>query len=148
MLGPSAEALLFAGARWTPYILERGQWWRLITAMFLHAGIIHFITNAIAQIMICSVIEIRYGTIVTAIVYILSGISGNVWSSIFIPQYLGVGASGALFGIIGVWVVEIFKQFSILAHPWITIITTISILLCTFAFGLLPFVDNYAHLGN
>lgn len=60
--------------------------------MFLHAGIIHFITNAIAQIFMCSLIEMRYGTIVTAAVYILSGISGNVWSSIFIPQYLGVGA--------------------------------------------------------
>ena len=92
MIGPSAEALLYAGARWTPYILNRGQWWRLITAMFLHAGIVHFITNAVAQVLICGVIEIRYGTIITALIYILSGISGNVWSSIFIPEYLGVGA--------------------------------------------------------
>ena len=46
------------------------------------------------------------------------------------------------------WVIEIFKQFSILAHPYITIIGTIITILCTFAFGLLPFVDNYAHLGG
>jgi len=148
MIGPSAETLVYVGGKWTPYIINQSQWWRLITAMFLHAGIIHFITNAIAQIIMCGIMEMRYGTHIIGPVYILTGISGNLWSAIFVPNFVTVGASGALFGIIGLWTIEIFKHFKLLQRPWFTLISCIIVILTSFGLGLLPYVDNYAHLGG
>ena len=148
MLGPSAQSLLDAGGKWTPYIIERSEWWRLISAMFLHAGIIHFISNLIAQLFICSALEIKYGTHVIGIVYILTGISGNVWSAIFTPGFVTVGASGALFGMFGMWTVEIFKYFRLLHYPWGTLFGMLLSMVISFALGILPYVDNYAHLGG
>ena len=148
MLGPSAQTLVDIGGKWTPYILERGEWWRLISAMFLHAGIIHFITNMITQIFICAILELRYGTYIIAPVYILTGISGNLWSAIFVPGLVTVGASGALFGMVGMWTIEVIKHFRSLQYAWGTLISLIIFMLISFALGLLPYVDNYAHLGG
>lgn len=90
----------------------------------------------------------RYGTFVVGIVYIASGIAGNVLSAIFVPQYLTVGASGSIFGILGMTLVEMIKHYKIIANPFAMIITFIVIIVFSFAFGLLPYVDNYAHLGK
>jgi len=75
--GPSAEVLIELGARYTPKILD-GEWWRIITAQFIHAGIIHIILNLITQIPLCAIMESNFGTIRIAIVYIFSGIGGNL----------------------------------------------------------------------
>lgn len=148
MVGPSALTLLYAGGKWTPYILGRGEWWRLIVAMFLHAGIVHYILNLLTQIVLCTLLEIRYGSIIVAIVYILSGISGNVWSAIFTPGLISVGASGSLFGITGMFLVEFIKRFNTIAHPIKTLIFYLIIIISSFGLGLLPYIDNYAHLGG
>lgn len=164
MLGPSALTLLKAGAKWTPLILK-GQWWRLISAMFLHAGIIHLITNLISQLMIGWILEKKFGTIRYAILYLVSGIMGNVTSAIFIPDLLTVGCSGALFGCIALWLVDVCQNLQLkdlncsniekerrcaafLGTNWCIAIILVVSILCTFALGLLPYIDNFAHVGG
>jgi hypothetical protein len=61
---------------------------------------------------------------------------------------LTVGASGALMGMIAMWVVDVFSNLKMLEHPWITMIFILSSLVITFGLGLLPYVDNFAHIGG
>ena len=74
MLGPSAQTLLDVGGKWTPYILNRGEWWRVISSTYLHAGVIHILSNIITQLYFGLSMETKYGSIRMAIIYILSGI--------------------------------------------------------------------------
>lgn len=72
MLGPPSSSLLQAGAKWTPYI-KNGEWWRLISASYLHAGFIHIGMNLVTQIILGALLEKKYGTIRFSIIYVLTG---------------------------------------------------------------------------
>lgn len=147
MLGPPAQTLLDAGGKWTPYILQ-GQWWRLIAPTYLHAGFIHILLNIITQIVLGWYLETKYGTIRYAIIYLLSGICGMLTSAIFIPQLLSVGSSAALYGIIAVWCIDVFQNIKYMRHPVLSIISVISLVIISLAFGLFPYTDNFAHVGG
>lgn len=147
MLGPPPQTLLDAGAKWTPYILE-GQWWRIIAPNFLHAGFIHIIMNTVTQVLFGWYLERKFGTIRFAIIYLLSGIGGMLTSAIFIPNLMSVGASGALYGIIAMWCIDLFQDIKILPHPCLTISSVVVLIFVSFAMGLLPYTDNFAHIGG
>lgn len=149
MLGPSAATLVDAGAKWTPYIIWESQGWRLFTAIFLHAGFVHLLSNLLLQIPIGWVLEKRHTSIKVAIVYIFSGIMGNVLSAIFTSPHLAtVGASGALFGLISMWTVDVVQNIKRVKYPIGTLVTIVVSILFSFALGLLPIVDNFAHIGG
>jgi membrane associated rhomboid family serine protease len=147
MLGPPAQTLLDAGGKWTPFILQ-GEWWRLIAPTFLHAGFVHIAMNLLAQIVLGWYLETKYGTIRYCIIYLFSGIGGILTSAIFIPKLLSVGASGALYGIIAMWCIDVFQDISKMKYPICSIITVVSLIIVSFAFGLLPYTDNFAHIGG
>lgn len=147
MLGPPPQTLLNAGAKWTPYILQ-GQWWRLIAPSFLHAGFIHIIFNLIAQLILGWYLESKYGTIRFSIIYLLSGIGAILTSAIFIPTLMSVGASGALYGIIATWCMDVFQNIKYMRHPILSIVSVVSMIVLSLAFGLLPYTDNFAHIGG
>ncbi len=65
--------------------------------MFLHVGLIHLAVNLWFQLAACMAIERAIGTFRTMLVYLLSGIAGNLASAIFLPHMLSVGASGTKF---------------------------------------------------
>lgn len=69
-------------------------------------------------------------------------------SAIFIPTLLTVGSSGALFGIIAMWCMDIFQNIKKMRHPIVAIISIVSTVLISLALGLLPYVDNFAHIGG
>ena len=148
MLGPPAQTLLDVGAKWTPYIVNNGQWWRLVSASYLHAGLVHLLTNMIMQVSLGWILERKYGTVKLAVIYVFSGIGGILTSAIFIPEMLTVGASGALMGVIGMWVVDVCTNLKMIYRPWLSLLFIVVSLLITFGLGLLPFVDNFAHLGG
>jgi len=102
MIGVSAAILVEAGGRWSPLVVQRGEYWRLITAIFLHSGIVHLIFNLSTQVYIGYKLERNYGPFRIFPIYILSGIFGNLLSAIFLPNLVTVGASGAIFGFSGV----------------------------------------------
>lgn len=147
-LGPTVQTLIDCGAKYTPAIVE-GEWWRLITAMFLHAGIIHLVTNLMVQIIFGIVLERRFGTIRFATIYLISGIGGNLMSAIFVPRNLvTVGASGALFGIIMMWIVDVAQHYKQIQRPLLTLLIPVIAVVVSIGLGLLPYMDNFAHIGG
>ena len=116
--------------------------------MFLHVGIVHLGFNLLMQIPLGIILERRYDSIRVALVYLLSGLGGNVTSAIFVPQFATVGASGCLFGLLGMWTVMIFQDYHEIQYPMVAIISTLFTIGVSFGLGLLPLTDNYAHLGG
>jgi membrane associated rhomboid family serine protease len=84
-------------------LLEQGEWWRLVTAAFLHYGPVHLLLNMVALYWFGSLLEERIGSGRYLLLYLVSGIAGSagalLWSNGFLTPT--VGASGAIFGILG-----------------------------------------------
>jgi membrane associated rhomboid family serine protease len=84
-------------------LLEQGEWWRLVTAAFLHYGPVHLLLNMVALYWFGSLLEERIGSARYLLLYLVSGIAGSagalLWSNGFLTPT--VGASGAIFGILG-----------------------------------------------
>ena len=108
---PTTEQLLAWGANNGSLVMLHGEWWRLLSAAFVHVGIIHLATNMWCLWNLGMLGEPLLGPIGLMAVYVLSGISGNLLSNAVhpgIPGHLGVvgaGASGAVFGLCGVLIV-------------------------------------------
>lgn len=81
-----------------------------------------------------------------AIIYLVSGIGGNLASSVFVPYEAEVGPAGAHFGLVAALFVDAIYSWHILLNPWKAIGQLTGVLIFLFALGLLPWVDNYAHL--
>ena len=82
-------------------ILE-GEIWRLFTSMFLHADAIHLFSNMVALLIFGTAVENNFRRIEFIIIYLLSGLIGNLFSLVLLPiNTISLGASGAIFGLIG-----------------------------------------------
>jgi membrane associated rhomboid family serine protease len=78
-----------------------GGWWRLVTSMFLHAGPIHLLLNMLALYWFGRVLEHVIGSLRFALLYLASGLAGSAGALYLSPNVPTVGASGAIFGILG-----------------------------------------------
>ena len=103
LFSPSPEALIFFGAS-DPILLVQGEFWRLLTANFLHSGILHIWFNTIGLKFIGLGIERLLGRKLFLFIYIVSGLYAML-ASVFFNISMSVGASGAIFGLVGVGVV-------------------------------------------
>ena len=99
---PTAEQILHWGANRGVNEIFYGQWWRLVTATFVHVGIIHIGTNMWCLWNLGLLGEPLLGPVGIFAVYILTGVAGNLLSTAVNPGIVGAGASGAVFGIAGV----------------------------------------------
>jgi len=95
----SGHALLF-GANYGPYTLT-GQWWRLLTYMFMHGGILHIAFNMWCLWDLGALAESLYGRVTYGAIYIITGAGAGLASVAWNPGVLSVGASGAIFGLYG-----------------------------------------------
>ncbi|HCZ07354.1 MAG: hypothetical protein PWP37_851 [Thermotogota bacterium] len=98
--GFSSSTLLKLGAQYGP-LVDSGQYNRLITAMFLHGGLLHLFFNMYALIYLGTIIEKVYSTPKFVVAYFLSGVVGNIATQIFYHNTISIGASGAIFGLVG-----------------------------------------------
>ncbi|MFK7825545.1 MAG: rhomboid family intramembrane serine protease [Oligoflexales bacterium] len=103
ILHPGTETLINFGAK-EAVALAHGEWWRLICPIFLHIGIIHFLLNNAALRIVGRIIENYVGSFWFLLIYFISGIFGNLCSALS-NTAIGAGASGAIFGLIGVGVI-------------------------------------------
>lgn len=94
------ETLFTHGALYGPAVAE-GQWWRVISSGFLHAGIIHIGLNMFALYQVGTFVEIVLGTRRMLALYFLSMIGSGICVVLFTFDQLTVGASGAIFGLFG-----------------------------------------------
>lgn len=114
MIGPSAETLIRMGAKQTSLIVNRGEWYRLFSPMVLHAGLIHYFLNMMALLFIGKAVEQCHGFTAAAIIFIIPAVGGTIMSAIFLPEYISVGASGGIFGLIGACIADICINWSLL----------------------------------
>lgn len=148
LFGPSTAVLVKLGAKWYPYIIA-GDWWRLIAPMFLHAGLVHLGFNMLTLWRIGSSIEETFGLFRTALIYLLSGVSGVVASCVFNPSTVGVGASGAIYGLVGALFGDFFQNHkTIVEGKCVYFLNLVFSLAFGIALGLLPIIDNWAHIGG
>ena len=147
LYGPSTANLIAAGAKDVNSILG-GQWWRFFIPMFLHAGIIHLFFNMAMLYQVGSDMEGNFGILKTLVIYIVSGVSGTLCSCLFLPNMVGVGASGALYGLLGAGMADWLHN----GHTFINRYSYCGCLIMNIsvgvAMGLLPLVDNFAHIGG
>eukprot|EP01055_Gregarina_sp_Pseudo9_P005751 Gregarina_sp_Pseudo_9__5750@NODE_844_length_2140_cov_30_379343_g792_i0_p2_GENE_NODE_844_length_2140_cov_30_379343_g792_i0NODE_844_length_2140_cov_30_379343_g792_i0_p2_ORF_typecomplete_len275_score26_14Rhomboid/PF01694_22/1_4e03Rhomboid/PF01694_22/6e33Rhomboid/PF01694_22/4e03DUF1751/PF08551_10/9_7e02DUF1751/PF08551_10/0_00039DUF1751/PF08551_10/3_4e03DUF1751/PF08551_10/2_8e03_NODE_844_length_2140_cov_30_379343_g792_i0105929 len=148
-LVPSASTLSKVGASYGPEV-ARGQVWRIITPLFLHASIWHILFNVFFQIRMGLPLEKQYGLYVLAAVYFTCGICGNLFSMAIAPCKVAVGASTAGFGLIGLQFAEIALTWHLLQSKDqvifnITLFVLMSILI---SIGPHSVVDWRGHLGG
>lgn len=161
MIGPSAETLLKMGAKQTSLIVNQGEWYRLFSPMLLHAGLIHYLLNMMALWFIGKAVEQCHGFAAAAILFIIPAVGGTILSALFLPEYISVGASGGIFGLIGACVADILINWRLLFSKHVnstkdgTRFRHIKVLMYLLfdivincLVGLTPFVDNFTHLGG
>ena len=98
---PTIDGLIRWGADYGPRTILGGQWWRLLTSMFLHIGLIHIAFNMFVLWQIGPFVERLLGNLGFTIVYLVSGIAGALVSVAWNPYLVSAGASGAIFGLYG-----------------------------------------------
>jgi membrane associated rhomboid family serine protease len=132
-----------------PFLVAEGQYWRLFTAMFLHANLLHLAFNMYALYLFGNLIEDALGTFRFLGIYFLCGLLASVTSFAFgSPERIAVGASGAIFGLLGAWVAYNYRRRgSALASA--NLRTALMLVAINVFLGLsIPGIDNLAHLGG
>ncbi len=95
------QTLVDMGALFGPLTVLKGEWWRLLTAMFLHGGMTHLLMNMFSLYIVGRGVEMYFDTKSYLSIYFFSGIIGGLVSLYMHPVAVGVGASGAIFGVFG-----------------------------------------------
>ncbi len=147
---PSFPISVHFGANYGPLTLS-GEWWRLVSYMFLHGGPLHIAMNMWALWNLGTLCESLYGRWTYAAIYLITGVAGGVASLGWNPRVWSVGASGALFGLTGALIASFYLgEFSL---SGISIKGTLSSLLFFAGFNLffgsvVPGIDNACHIGG
>ncbi|XP_026657077.2 RHOMBOID-like protein 1 isoform X2 [Phoenix dactylifera] len=148
LFGPSSSKLEKMGALDVTKVVKEHQGWRLITCIWLHAGVIHILANMLNLLLIGVQLEQEFGFVRIGLLYVISGFGGSLLSALFIRSSISVGASGALFGLLGGMLSELITNWTIFENKFAAIWTLIFIIAINLALGLLPHVDNFAHIGG
>lgn len=139
------NVLINLGAKYNELIAE-GQFYRLFTSMFLHAGLIHIGLNMISLNAIGPLVENIYGKYKYITLYLISGVVAAL-SSFAFSDSVSVGASGAIFGILGAVLVFSIKMKKNIGRNLLT--NVISVIAINLMLGFsISNVDNYAHIGG
>jgi len=128
---------------------EPNQWWRFIVPIFLHAGIIHIGFNMLLQLTLGRDMEKEIGPLRFALVYFSAGIFGFVLGGNYAADGLSsVGASGSLFGILGLTLLDLLYTWSTRRSPVKDLLFLLLDIAIAFVLGLLPGLDNFSHIGG
>ena len=143
-----SDLVMFYGAKISPFIAYRHEYWRLITPVFLHASIMHILFNMYALFTIGPSLEHYYGHLDFLRLYLICGFTGNVFSHVFAPKTVSVGASTALFGLIGAQAIFIYKNRRIMRNYRAALRNIAFVLVVNLMIGLSGGIDNWGHLGG
>jgi len=143
MFGPCAQVLDLAGKN-TAKIVQGGEPWRLVTYMYLHAGVVHYLGN-MGMLFQLRAIENAHGFVSTGAIYMASGIFASIMSALFASEFVTVGASGAIMGLLGAMLGEMIQNWGVHESPCGSIMTVVLCAVVQLALGTMPTVDNFAH---
>jgi rhomboid protease GluP len=125
--------------------LKPHEYWRLFTAVFLHGGVFHLLLNVWALLQFGIVFEQTFGSRPLVIVWIVAGVLGSATSALFIDARIGVGASGAIFGICGALLMMLQRErWQRRLRSRIVAWSIATIILGFYS----PHIDNAAHIGG
>jgi rhomboid protease GluP len=122
-----------------------GEWWRLITPIFLHGGLIHFLFNSYLLLNLGPIVEELFGTTRYWVIYLACGIAGNLLSQGF-RFVITVGASGAIMGLIGLLLVYGFRSGGVLGQTMKSLVIRLAIY--SVILGFMFNIDHLNHLGG
>lgn len=150
-ISPDGPSLIQWGADYTPLTLG-GEWWRLLTSTFLHAGVLHLAFNMYAFFFIGLLLERYLGPWLFTMAYLLTGVVASATSVYTHDMVLSVGASGAIFGMYGVFLAMLTtnlihkeKRGPLLKSIGLFVFYNLVIGL---TIGKLGAIDNSAHIGG
>ena len=145
----NSDTLIAFGAK-VNELIDQGQVWRLLTAMFLHIGIIHLAVNQYSLYAVGTLLERFMGATRFAILYVLAGLCGSLASYWFSPNAISAGASGAIFGLLGALGIffllhrRLFGPAGNRMLANIVAVAAINLVLGASFAG----IDNFAHVGG
>ena len=143
----SDKAIILLGAKWNPGITH-GEYWRFLTCTFLHGNLIHLFLNLAALYIFAQEVESIYGSFRFLLIYLLSSWGAGLASYMFSPG-IAIGASGAVFGIIGSLIVFFFRQREKVTGANLKFKSMYTLVIINLILGfLLPKIDNSAHIGG
>lgn len=136
----------FGGVLGAEIQMNPSQSWRLLAAMFVHVGLQHFVLNMVTLYFIGRIAEDLFGSKAFLVLYILSGLMGNLFVMTFSPEVVAAGASTALFGIFG----AIASLRFIARSPYIQYLSQsyTSLILVNILFSFMPGISLAGHLGG
>lgn len=128
------------------FLIFSGEYWRFFTPIFLHADIQHLLMNCLSLFVFGKIVEGMYGHKKFAFIYFASGIIGNIASFMFSP-HSAVGASGAIFGLMGALVYFRFENPTLFKRYFGNNILIMVVINLIYGFTKTN-IDNYGHLGG
>ena len=136
----------FGGVIGAEIQVDPSQSWRLLAAMFVHIGLQHFVLNMVTLYFLGRIAEDLFGSKAFLVLYILSGLMGNLFVMTFSPEVVAAGASTALFGIFG----AIASLRFIARSPYIQYLSQsyTSLILVNILFSFMPGISLAGHLGG
>lgn len=143
------NVLVAYGAKVNDLIIH-GQYWRFVTPIFLHVNLLHIGLNMLNFVVLGVFLERMLGHTRFLLIYLVTGIISIIASFCFSPQEVSVGASGAIFGLVGAYSIFVlvhrraFPRGGIPALLWLVLIVGINLSIGFFISN----VDNYAHVGG
>lgn len=129
-------------------LLDPNQWPRFIAPLFIHSGAIHFIIMIIAQLYLGTPIERSIGHLRIMLIYFISGIGGYLMSGLFDPYVVSVGSNPAVFGLLGVVLVELIQTWKVVPSAGWKLFRIVLVIIAAIVIGSLPFIDNMAQTGG
>lgn len=138
------ELIYRFGSGFSPATLS-GEWWRIVTPIFLHGGLLHFVFNSMALVQLGPLVEEEYGTERLAAIYVLCGVAGSA-SSQLINHAHTVGASGALCGLLGLLLVHGWRIGGAYGQRLKSVMLQNVLLMV--GISLMPNIDMVNHLGG
>ncbi len=147
---PSGQDLVRWGANYGPLTVS-GQWWRLLTCVFVHGGLLHIAFNMWCLWDLGRLAESVYGHWTFAVVYLITGLAASLASLIWNPSVLSVGASGAIFGIAGALIASFYLgEFSLPRAAMTGMLRSVVMFVgYNLFFGaVIARTDNAAHIGG
>jgi rhomboid protease GluP len=147
-LESDGQVLIKWGANFRPMTLDGGQWWRLFTSTFIHAGFIHLLMNMYALVYIGSLLEPRLGSLRYAVFYFLAGLLASLTSLCLHDVTICIGASGAIFGLYGVFLALLTTNL-IEKRARNALLSSIGLFVVyNLMAGMHGNIDNAAHIGG